>query len=92
MNETIRKFKIRVTPKKTADGRSFLTFKTFSKNGRAIEVKFNKDVVIKRFEVISERIIFEGTLFDQLYKFAIYNDENVKNELLKYINFEGEQK
>ena len=44
MNETTRKFKIRVTPKKTADGRSFNTFKTFSKNGRSIEVKFNKEV------------------------------------------------
>ena len=58
----------------------------------SIEVKFNKDVIIKRLEVVCERIIFEGTLFDQPYKFAIYNDENVKNELLKYINFEGEQK
>lgn len=39
-----RKFKIKVTQKKTADGRTFNTFKTFSKNGRAIEVKFRKEV------------------------------------------------
>ena len=44
MNETTRKFKITVTPKKTADGRSFNTFKTYSKNGRPIEVKFRKEV------------------------------------------------
>lgn len=44
MNETTRKIKIKVTPKKTADGRTFNTFKTFSKNGRAIEVKFRKEV------------------------------------------------
>ena len=43
MNETTRKIKIKVTPKKTADGRSFYTYKTFSKNGRAIEVKFRKE-------------------------------------------------
>ena len=43
MNETTRKIKIKVTPKKTADGRSFNTYKTFSKNGRAVEVKFRKE-------------------------------------------------
>ena len=44
MNETTRKIKIKVTQKKTANGKSFNTFKTFSKNGRAIEVKFRKEV------------------------------------------------
>lgn len=39
-----KKLKIRVTEKATADGRKFNTFKTFSKNGRATEVKFRKEV------------------------------------------------
>lgn len=39
-----KKIKVTVSPKKTADGRSFNTYKTYSKNGRAIELKFRKDV------------------------------------------------
>lgn len=39
-----KKIKVTVTPKKTADGRSFNTYKTYSKNGRAIDLKFRKDV------------------------------------------------
>ena len=39
-----KKIKVTVTPKKTADGRSFNTYKTYSKNGRAIDLKFTKDV------------------------------------------------
>lgn len=39
-----KKIKVTVTPRKTADGRTFNTFKTYSKNGRAIELKFRKEV------------------------------------------------
>lgn len=39
-----KKIKVTVTAKKTADGREFNTFKTYSKNGRAIELKFRKEV------------------------------------------------
>lgn len=39
-----RKIKIKVAQKKTADGRTFNTYKTFSKNSRAMEVKFRKEV------------------------------------------------
>ncbi len=39
-----KRIKIVVQEKTTKDGRKFDTYKTFSKNGRATEVKFRKDV------------------------------------------------
>ena len=39
-----KKLKIKVTERQSADGRKFKTFKTFSKNGRATEVKFRKEI------------------------------------------------
>lgn len=39
-----RKLKVRVTERSTKDGRKFNSYKTFSKNGRATELKFTKDV------------------------------------------------
>lgn len=36
--------KVRVTERKTADGRQFKSYETFSKNGRATKLKFTKDV------------------------------------------------
>lgn len=39
-----KKIKIYVTERKTADGRTFNTFHTFSKNGRRTDVKFRKTV------------------------------------------------
>lgn len=41
--ETTR-IKVIVTEKATKEGRKFKTFKTFSKNGRATELKFRKEV------------------------------------------------
>ena len=40
----VKKLKIKVAQRKTADGRTFNTFKTFSKNGVGTEVKFRKAV------------------------------------------------
>lgn len=42
--ETTKKLKVRVTEKETKEGRKFNTYKTFSKNGRATELKFRKEV------------------------------------------------
>lgn len=39
-----KKIKVRVTERKTKDGRTFKVFHTFSKNGRRTEVKFRKTV------------------------------------------------
>lgn len=39
-----KKLKVVITEKETIDGRKFKTFKTFSKNGRATELKFRKEV------------------------------------------------
>lgn len=39
-----KKIKIVVNERSTKDGRKFLTYRTFSKNGRATEVKFRKEV------------------------------------------------
>lgn len=39
-----KKLKVVVAEKETVDGRRFKTFKTFSKNGRATELKFRKEV------------------------------------------------
>lgn len=39
-----KKLKLVVTERETVDGRKFNTYKTFSKNGRATEVKFRKEV------------------------------------------------
>lgn len=39
-----KKLKVVVQDKETVDGRKFKTFKTFSKNGRATELKFRKEV------------------------------------------------
>lgn len=39
-----KKIKILVQPRKTKDGRSFDTYKTTSKNGRLMDVKFRKEV------------------------------------------------
>lgn len=36
--------KVRVKERKTADGRAFLTYTTFSKNGRRTDLKFRRDV------------------------------------------------
>lgn len=38
-----RRFLIKVTEKTTNDGKKFYTYKTFSKNGRAVEVKFTQE-------------------------------------------------
>lgn len=39
-----KKLKVVVTERKTAAGRAFNVYKTFSKNGRATELKFRKEV------------------------------------------------
>ena len=39
-----KELKIKVATRKTTDGRTFNTYKTFSKNGRATDVKFRKEV------------------------------------------------
>lgn len=39
-----KRIKIVVTERKTAEGRVFPTFHTFSKNGRRTDVKFRKEV------------------------------------------------
>lgn len=39
-----KRIKIRVSPRKTSDGRTFLTFKAVTKNGRLMDCKFNKDL------------------------------------------------
>ena len=39
-----REFKIKVTEKTTSTGKKFPTFKTTSKNGRLIDVKFRQSV------------------------------------------------
>lgn len=39
-----KKIKCVVTERETVDGRRFNTYKTFSKNGRATELKFRKEV------------------------------------------------
>lgn len=45
METKVRRLEIRVKERTTADGaKKFLTFKTFSKNGRATEVKFRQEV------------------------------------------------
>lgn len=36
--------KVRVTERKTQDGRKFNAYETFSKNGRATKLKFTQDV------------------------------------------------
>lgn len=42
--ETTVKLKVVVAEKETTDGRKFKAYKTFSKNGRATELKFRKEV------------------------------------------------
>lgn len=39
-----KKIEILVEEKKTAEGKKFNTYKTFTKNGRKIDVKFRKEV------------------------------------------------
>lgn len=39
-----RKLKVVITERETTEGRKFKTYKTFSKNGRATELKFRKEV------------------------------------------------
>lgn len=39
-----KRIEVRVQEKKTAEGRKFLTYSTYSKNGRKTEVKFRKEV------------------------------------------------
>lgn len=39
-----KKIQILVTPRKTSEGRSFNTYKTTTKNGRLMDVKFRKEV------------------------------------------------
>lgn len=39
-----KRIKIVVTERKTAEGRVFNTYHTFSKNGRRVDVKFRKEV------------------------------------------------
>lgn len=39
-----KKIKVIVTERTSADGRKFNSFKTFSKNGRATDLKFRKEV------------------------------------------------
>lgn len=44
MEQKTRRLEIKVTERQTNDGaKKFLTYKTFSKNGRATEVKFRQD-------------------------------------------------
>lgn len=39
-----RTLKVRVTTRKTKDGREFNAYETFSKNGRSTKLKFRKEV------------------------------------------------
>lgn len=39
-----KRIKVVVAERQTATGKKFLTYKTFSKNGRATEVKFRQEV------------------------------------------------
>lgn len=43
MNET-KRIKIKVSQKKTSDGRTFLTYRAVTKNGRLVDCKFRKEV------------------------------------------------
>lgn len=43
MNET-KRIKVVATERTTSDGKKFLSYKTFSKNGRATDLKFREEV------------------------------------------------
>lgn len=44
MEQNTKRIKIKVSTRKTSDGRSFTVYKTVTKNGRLIDCKFRKEV------------------------------------------------